>query len=84
MHTSVFFRASVIRDEFGGYDESYRIAQDYDLWAKVLLKHPTANLRDRLVGYRHLDSSLSKSGRSVAFARSGARVAPTRAGNFWS
>ncbi|MFZ4680915.1 MAG: glycosyltransferase family 2 protein [Terrimicrobiaceae bacterium] len=68
MHTSVLFRADIIRDEFGGYDESFRIAQDYDLWTRVLARHRTANLPQRLVGYRHLESSLSKAGRDRAFA----------------
>jgi glycosyltransferase involved in cell wall biosynthesis len=68
MHTAVMFRTDVIRDEFGGYDESYRIAQDYDLWTRVLARHTTANLPQRLVCYRHLESSLSKAGRERAFA----------------
>jgi len=68
MHTAVLFRADVIRDEFGGYDETYRIAQDYDLWTRVIARHPSTNLSDRLVSYRHLASSLSKTGRGAAFA----------------
>jgi len=68
IHTSVMFRTDIIRDEFGGYDETYRIAQDYDLWTRVLTRHQTANLPQRLVGYRHLESSLSKTGRERAFA----------------
>lgn len=68
VHTAVMFRTDLIRDTFGGYDENFRIAQDYDLWTRVLAKHPTANLAQRLVCYRHLESSLSKSGRERAFA----------------
>lgn len=68
MHTAVLFRTDLVRDEFGGYDESFRIAQDYDLWAKILVKYPVCNLPDRLVAYRHLATSLSKAGRGTAFA----------------
>ncbi len=68
MHTAVLFRTGLIRDEFGGYDESFRIAQDYDLWAKILLKYPVCNLPDRLVAYRHLATSLSKAGKGTASA----------------
>jgi glycosyltransferase involved in cell wall biosynthesis len=68
MHTAVLARTAVIRDELGGYDESFRIAQDYDLWARVIERHPAANLPDRLVCYRHLATSLSKSGSGTAFA----------------
>lgn len=68
MHTAVMVRTQVIREELGGYDESFRIAQDYDLWARLIGVHPSANLPDRLVCYRHLASSLSKSGSNTAFA----------------
>ena len=39
MHTSVMFRTDVIRDQFGGYNEAYRIAQDYELWTRVIAAH---------------------------------------------
>ncbi len=68
MHTAVLARTAVIRDELGGYDESFRIAQDYDLWTRLIARHPSANLPDRLVSYRHLTSSLSKAGSGTAFA----------------
>ena len=68
MHTSVMFRTDVIRDEFGGYDTGYRIAQDYELWTRVIAEHEGANLPQRLVCYRHLTTSLSKSRKNVAFA----------------
>lgn len=67
MHTSVIFRAKIIRDQFGGYDEAYRIAQDYELWTRVIASHQSANLPQRLVCYRHLTTSLSKAGRDAAF-----------------
>lgn len=68
LHTSVIFRKDVVVGEFGGYDEGFRIAQDYDLWMRLAAICPTANLKARLVSYRHLGSSLSKSGSSTAFA----------------
>jgi glycosyltransferase involved in cell wall biosynthesis len=71
MHTSVMFRADVIRDACGGYDESYRIAQDYELWTRVISKYPSANLPQRLVDYRHLETSMSKVWREQAFAEAG-------------
>lgn len=60
LHTSVLFRADAIRF-LGGYDITYRIAQDYDLWSRVIAAgYPTENLSERLVCYRHLNASLSK------------------------
>ena len=68
LHTSVIFRRDVVVAEFGGYDERFRIAQDYDLWMRLAAIYPTANLKARLVSYRHLGSSLSKTGSETAFA----------------
>ena len=68
MHTSVMFRADVIRDQLGGYNKAYRIAQDYELWTRVIAAQQSANLPQRLVCYRHLGTSLSKAGRDAAFA----------------
>src|SRR3990167_529764 len=34
VHSSVMFRAAIVR-ELGGYDESFRVAQDYDLWLRM-------------------------------------------------
>lgn len=79
MHTAVMVRTQVIREELGGYDETFRIAQDYDLWARLIAVHPSANLPDRLVCYRHLATSLSKSGSNTAFAEA-RRVAEREAG----
>lgn len=72
MHSSVLFRASIIRDEFGGYDPGYRIAQDYELWTRVISKYQGANLPQRLISYRHLATSMSKVGREQAFAEASA------------
>lgn len=66
LHTSVMFRAEVVR-LLGGYDERYQIAQDYDLWTRIMRDYHVANLPERLVGYRHLEASLSKSGASRMF-----------------
>ena len=66
LHTSVIFRRANVLEKYGGYDESFRIAQDYDLWVRVLNSSPTANLPARMVSYRRSDDSLSRSGRSLA------------------
>ncbi len=67
LHTSVLFRREVVQAN-GGYDENYRIAQDYELWTRLGALHPTANLPARLVSYRNGEESLSRSGRDLAFA----------------
>lgn len=67
LHTAAMFRRDVVLAA-GGYDEDYRIVQDYELWTRLAADHATANLPQRLVSYRHAESSLSKTGRDVAFA----------------
>jgi len=67
LHTSVMFRRDVVMDECGGYDESFRISQDYDLWMRLTARRRSANLPGRLICYRNLDTALSKVGRTTAF-----------------
>lgn len=66
LHTAVMFRADVVRD-LGCYDEHYQIAQDYELWTRIMRSHRVANLPARLIAYRHLEFSLSKLGKEKAF-----------------
>ncbi len=64
IHTAAIFRREVVT-RLGGYDESFRICQDYDLWMRVAAEHPAANLSERLVVYRHAAQSLQHSGRET-------------------
>ena len=64
IHTAAIFRREVVA-RLGGYDESFRICQDYDLWMRVAAEHPVANLFERLVVYRHAAQSLQHSGRET-------------------
>jgi hypothetical protein len=82
MHTSVMFRTDVIRDEFGGYDTGFRIAQDYELWTRVIARYQSANLPLRLVCYRHLVTSTSKVGRERAFAEA-TQISEGDDAHFW-
>jgi len=66
LHTSVVFRRAIALEKYHGYDEDFRIAQDYDLWVRMLNTSPTANLPARLVSYRRSDDSLSRAGRGLA------------------
>jgi len=86
LHTAAIFHREIVRQE-GGYDESFRIAQDYELWTRLASRHETANLRLRSVRYRHTETSLSKTGRSLAFAeadRVSAREIERRLGRPWT
>jgi glycosyltransferase involved in cell wall biosynthesis len=86
LHTAVMFRRDIVTAS-GGYDESFRIAQDYELWTRLAADHVTTNLSRRLVSYRHAETSLSKTGRSLAFEeadRVSAREARRLLGRAWS
>ena len=64
IHTAAIFRREAVT-RLGGYDESFRICQDYDLWMRLAAEHPAANLSERLVVYRHAAQSLQHSGRET-------------------
>lgn len=80
LHTAALFHRDTVR-RAGGYNESYRIAQDYDLWTRLAAEHATANLRERLVSYRNTENSLSRSGRETAFVEAD-RVSDREAARF--
>lgn len=69
VHTAVMYRRDQITN-LGGYDESFAICQDYELWLRILRIHRGINLSARLVQYRHTAQSLSQSGRSTVDAES--------------
>lgn len=69
LHTAVMFRRDIVISA-GGYDKNFRIAQDYELWTRLAADHATANLSGHLVSYRHAETSLSKTGRELAFEES--------------
>jgi hypothetical protein len=66
LHTSVLFHRELVANS-GGYDESYRISQDYELWTRLASAGHAANLGRRLVSYRQTETSLSSAGRDLAF-----------------
>jgi glycosyltransferase involved in cell wall biosynthesis len=57
IHSTVMFRLEVVR-AIGGYDETLPLAEDYDLWTRLLQQHPVENLPDCLVDYRRSPASV--------------------------
>lgn len=60
IHTSAMFCRMLVGGSPVLYNERFRICQDWDLWVRLLRSGRGVNLEDRLVAYRHLDSSLSR------------------------
>lgn len=57
IHTSVMFRRAVARAA-GGYDPRLPLAEDFDLWGRMMRTHRAANLDERLVDYRSWHASI--------------------------
>ena len=56
VHSSVMMRRSVL-EEVGGYDERFRMCEDYDLWVRIAARHALAVLPERLTLKRVSESA---------------------------
>jgi len=65
LHSAVMFRTKVVREEFGGYDESFRCSMDYALWSRVAQRHAVTNLAESLISLRVHPESMTRSEPSV-------------------
>lgn len=59
LHSSVMLRRLSILEKVGGYNESLRTSEDYELWQRIARQFRTANLDVPLVRYRIHDKSLT-------------------------
>jgi glycosyltransferase involved in cell wall biosynthesis len=57
-HPSVIMRRDIVLS-VGGYRAAYKHCEDYDLWLRLAGVAKLANLRERLILYRHSDSQVS-------------------------
>lgn len=58
-HSAAMFRRAAVQAA-GSYDESWTASQDYELWSRLSERHALANLPERLVTLRVLDSSVTR------------------------
>ena len=61
-HSAVTFRKAVVVAA-GGYDETFPASQDYELWSRLSERHRLANLAERLVHLRVLETSITRTHR---------------------
>jgi len=59
IHSSVMFRRALVRDDLGGYDQSFVLSQDAELWMRAARRVPLANLDETLVAMRIRPRSLT-------------------------
>lgn len=65
LHSAVMFRTEMVREEFGGYDESFRCSMDYALWSRIARQHAVANLAESLISLRVHPESITRAQPSV-------------------
>jgi hypothetical protein len=62
-------------DEIGGFNESFRMAGDYDMWVRVCARGRLADFQKRLIRMREHGSRLSRSaGAGVVFVRENRQI----------
>ena len=66
-HPTVMLRRDVLEKHQLRYDESFRTAQDYELWTRLLMHTQGANLREPLLQYR-LRDGISKTNKPEQLA----------------
>lgn len=60
IHSSVMFNADIVKSEFGGYNESFRLSQDVELWSKIIHQYKCMNLKTVCLDFRQNPNSVSK------------------------
>lgn len=60
IHSTAMFRLAVVRS-LGGYDDALPLAEDFDLWGRILQTHQVDNLDEPLVDYRSWSASMMSS-----------------------
>jgi len=77
---TVAFRKSIIWDKLGGFDESIKIPQDWELWSRVLPEHKVGNIPKFLVDIRAHPNCETSTGESQKMTESAriARLNPKR------
>jgi len=66
-HGSVMFTADAVK-KVGGYNEGFRVTQDYDLWLRLAEVSKIANLPDVLYQFRFDSNSVSRTKRGLQLA----------------
>jgi glycosyltransferase involved in cell wall biosynthesis len=57
IHSTAMFRRDPVL-ALGGYDDSLPLAEDYDLWGRILKTHAAENMPEYLIDYRRVSSSM--------------------------
>ena len=68
VHGSIMVRRAIL-DETGGYNEDFKMSQDYELWLRIAKTHRVMNLQEPLYGVRRHGNrvTLAKKGHAGLF-----------------
>ena len=64
MHPSVMFNGDMLRANGINYDPSFRKAQDYELWSRIIWNYQITNIPEVLLHYRYSSGQASNRNRS--------------------
>lgn len=64
MHPSVMFNGDMLRANGINYDPSFRKAQDYELWSRIIWNYRITNIPEVLLYYRYSSGQASNKNRS--------------------
>ena len=59
-HSTAMYRTTIVRDELGGYASGIRFGEDADLWLRAAQRYRITNLPERMVDYRIVPTSLTR------------------------
>lgn len=71
IHSSIFFRKEAVA-KAGGYNESYKRAQDYELYSRLIRRNTLAVIPEHLLRYREHKYSVTKSPQTKEVAQNSA------------
>lgn len=69
-HPAVMFRKDVIIDNDLFYNEEFKVAQDYELWSRILEVTKGANIPEELLLWRKHEKSRSETNKTLKFNNS--------------
>lgn len=59
IHPSVIMRTEIISENNYRYDFKFKAVEDYELWSRIINKYKVSNIKESLLSYRILNTSIT-------------------------
>ncbi len=59
IHPSIMIRRDIINENNYKYDSDFNSVEDYELWSRILINHKVTNIKESLLLYRVLKTSIT-------------------------